>query len=104
MNIPLFKPYITNDEFVAVQRTMKSGKLTRGNEVETFEKEFAQYVKKKFAIAVNSGTSGLHVAVRALGWRKGDEVITTPFSYISSSNALLYENVTPVFVDITGIP
>lgn len=100
MNIPLFKPYITNDEFVALQRTLKSGKLTRGNEVEAFEKEFAQYVEKKFAIAVNSGTSGLHVAVRALGWRKGDEVITTPFSYISSSNALLYENVTPVFVDI----
>lgn len=47
MNIPLFKPYITNDEFVALQRTLKSGKLTRGNEVEAFEKEFAQYVKKK---------------------------------------------------------
>lgn len=50
MNIPLFKPYITNDEFVALQRTLKSGKLTRGNEVETFEKEFAQYVKKNLLL------------------------------------------------------
>lgn len=100
MHIPLFKPYITNNEVSAVLRVFKSGKLSRGPEVELFEKEFARYVGKRYAIAVNSGTSGLHVLVRALGWGKGDEVITTPFSYIASANSLLFENVTPVFVDI----
>ena len=100
MNIPLFKPYIGHEEMNAVSRVLKSKKLTRGQEVEGFEKEFASYVGKKYAVAVNSGTSGLHVSVRALGWKQGDEIITTPFSYIASSNALLYENITPVFVDI----
>lgn len=98
--IPLYKPQIGEKETEAVLRVLKSGKLTRGKEVEKFEREFAAYTKQKYAIAVNSGTSGLHLAVRALGWKKGDEVITTPFSFIASSNALLFEQVKPVFVDI----
>lgn len=84
----------------AISRVFKSGKLSRGIEIELFEKEFASYVGKKYAIAVNSGTSGLHILVRTLGWKKGDEVITTPFSYVASANALLSEGVTPIFVDI----
>ncbi len=100
MKIPLYKADITQTEIDAIQRVLQSKKLSRGSEVEKFENEFAQYVNKKYAISVNSGTSGLHLAVRLLGWGKGDEVITTPFSYIASSNALLFENVTPVFVDI----
>ena len=99
-NIPLYKPYISINEKNALLRILKLGKLSRGKEVEKFEKKFADYVKQKYAIAVNSGTSGLHLAVRALGWKNGDEVITTPFSYIASSNALLFEGVKPVFVDI----
>lgn len=100
MNIPLYKPYVSNREIGAVLRVLKSKKLSRGQEVENFEREFAIYTNKKYAIAVNSGTSGLHLLVRAMGWKNGDEVITTPFSYIASSNALLFENVKPVFVDI----
>ncbi len=100
MKIPFYKPYITENEMSAVSRVLKSGKLTRGQEVKEFEKEFADYIGKKYAIAVNSGTSGLHLVVRAMGWKKGDEVITTPFSFIASSNVLLFEGVKPIFVDI----
>jgi len=100
MKIPLYKPYISGEEVNAVTNVLKLGKLSRGNKVELFEKEFANYIGKKYAIAVNSGTSGLHVAIRALGWKKGDEIITTPFSYIASANALLFEDITPIFVDI----
>ncbi len=98
--VPLYKPHIGKKEIEAVLRVLKSRKLTRGQEVLKFEREFAAYTKQKYAVAVNSGTSGLHLAVRALGWKNGDEVITTPFSFISSSNALLFEGVKPVFVDI----
>ena len=100
MNIPFFKPYISSNEIDAISRVLTSGKLSRGKEVEEFEKEFAGYVGKKYAIAINSGTSALHILVRVLGWGAGDEIITTPFSYVASSNALLFEGVTPVFVDI----
>ncbi len=100
MKIPLYKPIVTSDEIDAVTAVLKSAKLSRGSQVELFESEFAQYVNKKHAIALNSGTSALHVSVKALGWGEGDEVITTPFSYVASSNALLFEGVTPIFVDI----
>ncbi len=100
MKIPLYKPYIGNEEISAVMRVLQSKKLTRGQETEEFEKEFAKYSKKKYAIAINSGTSGLHILVRTMGWKEGDEIITTPFSYIASANALLFEKITPVFVDI----
>lgn len=100
MKIPLYKPYISKNERSAVLRVLKSGKLSKGREVEHFEEEFAKYVGKKYAIAVNSGTSGLHLSVKAMNWKDGDEIITTPFTYIASSNALLFENVKPVFVDI----
>jgi perosamine synthetase len=100
MEIPFYKPYITENETNAVLRVLKSGKLSKGKEVEEFEKEFANYIGKKYAIAVNSGTSGLHLVVRTLGWKRGDEIIATPFSFIASSNALLFEGITPIFVDI----
>lgn len=100
MSIPLYKPEIGLDEENAVMRVLRSGFLSKGKEVQVFETEFALYVDKKYAVAVNSGTSGLHLAVRALGWKTGDEIITTPFSYIASSNALLYEGIKPIFVDI----
>ena len=103
MKIPLYKPYVGEEETKAVLRVLQSRKLSRGPEVEAFEREFAKYTNKKFAVAVNSGTSGLHILVRVMAWKKGDEVITTPFSYISSANALLFEGVTPVFVDIDPV-
>ncbi len=100
MPIPLFRPAMGAAEASAIARVLRSKKLSRGKEVEQFEQDFAAYTKKRYAIAVNSGTSALHLLVRAMGWKKGDEVITTPFSFIASSNALLFEGVTPVFVDI----
>lgn len=100
MKIPLHKPYISDKEVNAVTSVLKLGKLSRGKEVELFEKEFANYIGKQYATAINSGTSGLHVAIRALGWKKGDEIITTPFSYIASTNSMLFEDITPAFVDI----
>lgn len=98
--IPLYKPYYDKDETSAILNVLKSGKLSRSKELVSFEKNFARYVYKKYAIAVNSGTSGLHLAVKALGLKDGDEVITTPFSFIASSNVLLYERIKPVFADI----
>lgn len=103
MPIPLYRPSIHKKDVAAVIRAISSGCLSRGNEVESFENEFARYVGKKYAVAVNSGTSGLHLMVRALGWRRGDEIITTPFSYIASSNALMYEGIKPIFVDIDPV-
>jgi len=100
MAVPLYKPRIGYGEKSAISRVLSSGKLSRGKEVEAFEKHFAKFVGKKYAIAVNSGTSGLHLLVRCLGWKKGDEIITTPFSYIASSNVILLEGATPIFVDI----
>lgn len=102
MKIPLYKPYVSKEETKAVLRVLKSRKLSRGGEVVKFEKNFSRYIGKKHAIAVNSGTSGLHVLVRSMGWGEGDEVITTPYSYVASSNALLFEKVMPVFVDINS--
>lgn len=99
-SIPLYKPYVRDEEMKAVARVLNSQKLSRSSETDAFEKEFAAYIGKKYAITVNSGTSALHTLVRALGWKAGDEVITSPFSYIATANALLYEGVTPVFADI----
>lgn len=100
ISVPLYKPYFDNNEVKAVLKVLKSGKLSRSKKTRNFEKNFAKYVNKKYAIAVNSGTSGLHLAVKALGLKEGDEVITTPFSFIASSNVLLYERIKPIFADI----
>jgi len=100
MNIPLYKPFVDKETVVSIKRVLSSRKLSRGLEVSGFEKKFAAYVGKKYAVSLNSGTSGLHVAVRAMKWGKGSEVITTSFSYVASANCLLFEGVTPIFVDI----
>lgn len=98
--IPLYKPCIGSQERRAVLRVLDSGVLSRGQELENFEFLLAKLVDKKYAVAVNSGTSALHLLVRYNQWAQGDEVITTPFSFISSGNVLLYEKVKPIFVDI----
>ncbi|SHI53189.1 perosamine synthetase [Lutispora thermophila DSM 19022] len=98
--IPLAKPDITNREIEYVADVLKSGILSIGPKVAKFEEMIAQYVGVKHAIAVNSGTSGLHLIVRAMGIGEGDEVITTPFSFVASSNCILMEGARPVFVDI----
>jgi len=100
MKIPLSQPDITDLERKAVLEVLKTPYLSLGPKVKEFEKEIAQYVGRKYGVAVNSGTSALHLIVKALDIKDNDEVITTPFSFISSSNCILYERAKPVFVDI----
>jgi perosamine synthetase len=100
MRIPLSSPDIGDREIEAVTEVLRSGQLSLGPRVAEFEKKFAAYVGTRYAIAANSGTSALHLSVRAMGFGAGDEVITTSFSFVASVNCLLYENVTPVFADI----
>lgn len=100
MKIPLAQPDITNKERKAVLDVLKTNTLALGPKLKDFESRFIEYAGSKYAVAVNSGTSGLHLIIRALGINDGDEVITTPFSFIASSNCILYERAKPVFVDI----
>lgn len=100
MNVSLSSPDITAKEIEMVSRVMSGRTLSMGPMVTKFESLLADYLGVKNAVTVNSGTSGLHLSVRALGIGKDDEVITTPFSFIASSNCLLYEQAIPVFVDI----
>lgn len=98
--IPLSRPYIDKDDINAVKNVMKSGYLSLGPKLPEFERAIADYVGAKYAVAVNSGTSALHLCIRATGIKEGDEVITTPYSFIASANCILFEKATPVFVDI----
>jgi len=98
--IQLGPPYITSDELRAISRVLKSGQLSLGKETEKFEKEMAKYVGTKYAVATSSGTTALHLSVIASGIKEGDEVITSPFSFVASTNCFLYEKAMPVFVDI----
>jgi perosamine synthetase len=98
--IPLSKPDITNLEKKAVAEVLETSSLSLGEKYLEFEKAVAEFAGVKYAVTVNSGTSGLHLIIRALGIAEGDEVITTPFSFISSSNCILFEKAKPVFADI----
>lgn len=100
LQIPLARPDIGEKEIEYVTSVLKSRILSIGAEVKKFEKSIRELVGVKHAIAVNSGTSALHLAVRACGIKDGDEVITTPFSFIASTNCILFERGKPVFVDI----
>lgn len=100
MKIQIARPYIDKDDIEGVVEVLESGWLSLGPKYKEFEEKLAEYVGVKYACAVSSGTAALHLGVRALGLKSGDEVITSPFSFVASSNCLLYEGVKPVFVDI----
>ena len=100
MNISLARPDITDLERRYVLEVLETPHLSLGPKLAEFEKRLANYAGVKHAVAVNSGTSALHLIVRALDIGDGDEVITTPFSFIASSNCILFERARPVFVDI----
>jgi len=100
MKISLAKQDITEKEIGAVLNVLKSPYLALGPRLGEFERKIAKFIGVKYAVAVNSGTSALHLIVRAMDIKDGDEVITTPFSFIASSNCILYEKAKPVFVDI----
>jgi perosamine synthetase len=101
--IPLAKPEIGEREVELALEVLRSGRLSLGPVQERFEREFAAWIGAEDAVAVSSGTAGLHLGVRALGWGEGDEVLTSPFSFVASANCLLYERATPVFCDIDPV-
>jgi dTDP-4-amino-4,6-dideoxygalactose transaminase len=98
--IPAAKPLIGDEERAAVDRILQSGMLAQGPEVAAFEDEFSRLVAQRHCIAVNSGTSGLHLALTALGVKEGDEVIVPSFTFAATANAVALTGATPVFVDI----
>jgi perosamine synthetase len=98
--IPLSAPWLGEREEELVLETLRSGRLSLGPMVDRFEELLAEQLGAVRVAAVSSGTAGLHLAVRLAGLGPGDEVITTPFSFVASANAILYEGATPVFVDV----
>ena len=98
--IPLATPVLGAAEERALIDVLRSGQLSLGARLPEFERAFAERVGAPHASAVSSGTAGLHLALRALGVSDGDEVVTTPFSFVASANVILYERAIPVFADI----
>jgi perosamine synthetase len=98
--IPLAKPMLGEAEERAVIEVLRSGQLSLGPKLGEFERLFAERVGVPYASAVSSGTAGLHLALRAAGVGPGDEVITSPFSFVASANAIIYCGATPVFAEI----
>jgi perosamine synthetase len=101
--IPLARPVLGEEEEQAVLAVLRSGQLSLGPRLADFEQRFAARVGAPHASAVSSGTAGLHLALRAVGVGEGDEVVTSPFSFVASANAALYERARPVFADIDPV-
>jgi perosamine synthetase len=101
--IPLASPVIGAEEEERVLEVLRSGRLSLGPMLSAFERAFGRRVGAPHASAVSSGTAGLHLALRAIGVGEGDEVVTTPFSFVASANVMLYERAKPVFADIDPI-
>jgi len=98
--IPLSFPHLGEREEELVLEVLRSGRLSLGPMVDRFERLFAERVGARHAAAVSSGTAGLHLAVRLAGVGPGDEVITSPFSFVASANCAIYEGARPVFADV----
>jgi perosamine synthetase len=98
--IPIAKPYIGNEELLAVAEVLESGHLAQGRAVAKFEAAFASYCGVAHAVATSSGTTALQAALWAHGMGPGDEVITTPFTFIATANSIVSTGAKPVFVDI----
>src|SRR4051794_17976348 len=101
--IPLARPVLGEAEEQAVLDVLRSGQLSLGPRVPAFEAAFAARLGAKHASAVSSGTAGLHLALRAVGVSDGDEVVTSPFSFVASANACVFERARPVFADIDPV-
>lgn len=98
--ISLSRPDIAESDIELVAETLRSGRLSIGPRLEQFEEMVAQRAERLYGVGVNSGSCGLHLAMLSLGVGPGDEVITTPFSFVASANCVLYVGAKPVFVDI----
>ena len=103
MKVPMSSPDLGDPEREAVLAVLRTPRLSMGPELEAFERALAAAAGARFAVGVSSGTSGLHLAVRATGIQDGDWVITSPFSFVASANAILYERALPVFVDVDPV-
>jgi perosamine synthetase len=101
--IPLARPVLGPEEESAVLEVLRSGELSLGPRLAAFEEAFAARLGVAHASAVSSGTAGLHLALRAAGVGDGDEVVTSPFSFVASANAVLFERARPVFADIDPV-
>jgi perosamine synthetase len=101
--IPLARPVLGAEEEAGVIEVLRSGQLSLGPRLGEFEAAFAARLGVPHASAVSSGTAGLHLALRAAGVTDGDEVVTSPFSFVASANAIVYERATPVFADIDPV-
>jgi perosamine synthetase len=101
--LPLARPVIGPEEEALVLEVLRSGRLSLGPMLPRFEQEFAAWLRAPLASAVSSGTAGLHLALRAVGVGDGDEVITTPFSFVASANVISFERARPVFADIDPV-
>ena len=100
--IPFHRPSIGDEEVAEVTRTLYSGWLTTGPRTAQFEREFADYVRAPHAVAVNSATAGLHLALAAFGIGPGDEVITTPMTFCATVHSILHVGATPVLADVAS--
>ncbi|KKS00020.1 MAG: Aminotransferase [Candidatus Magasanikbacteria bacterium GW2011_GWC2_41_17] len=98
--LPISRPLIQKDDVSAVAAVLKTGRLSFGPKHIEFEKLFAKKIGTRFAVAVSSGTAGLHLTMVAAGIGSGDEVITSPFSFVASANCILYVGAKPVFADV----
>jgi dTDP-4-amino-4,6-dideoxygalactose transaminase len=101
--VPMSSPDISEEDREAVNSVIHTTYLSMGPWIDRFENAIRAVTMRKHAIAVNSGTAGLHLAIRAVGIQRGDIVITTPFSFVASTNAILFENALPVFVDVDPV-
>jgi perosamine synthetase len=101
--IPLARPELGPREEELLLEVVRSGSLSMGPKLEQFERDFARWLGEGYAVALSSGTAALHLGVRALGWSEGDEVVTSPLSFVASANCLLYEGATPVFCDVDPV-
>jgi perosamine synthetase len=99
-NVPLARPWIDEREEELVLEVLRSGRLSLGPTIDRFEEAFAEEVGAPYAAAVSSGTAGLHLLCIAAGVGPGDEVVTSPYSFVASANCAIYEGATPVFADV----
>jgi len=98
--LPFCQPDIDENEIEEVVQTLRSGWLTTGPKTKEFERRFAEYVGARHAIAVNSCTAGLHLALAAAGIGEGDEVITTPLTFCATANVIVHQRATPILADV----
>lgn len=98
--VPLVAPYITEDEINEVVDTLRSGWISTGPRTQKFEENFTKYIGSKHSIAVSSCTAAIHLALCACGVKEGDEVITTPYTFVATGEAIIYTRAKPVFVDV----